>query len=92
MLHQQRAAGRADKGHQNIELLVGKTDHFTANKIDGGRERAAAGLQLIGRQRLGRTHTRRQQRRHCQQAASPRQRIDKSRQHRNKKQHRQQQR
>ena len=33
VLNQQRAAGRAEKGHQNIELLVGKIHHLAANEI-----------------------------------------------------------
>ena len=61
VLDQQRAARRAEKGHQNIELLVGQIHHLAADEIKRGGQRPAAGLQLIRCQRLRRGKTRRHQ-------------------------------
>ena len=62
VLNQQRARRGTDKGHQDIELLVGQAHHLAADKIERRRKRAAAGLQLVGGKRLRRAHARRQQR------------------------------
>lgn len=64
MLNQQCTRGRANKGHQNIELLVSQTDDLTANKIERRGERAAARLKLVSGERLCRAHARGQQRRY----------------------------
>ena len=66
VLNQQRAAGRAEKGHQNIQLLIGQIHHLAANEIQRSGQRPAAGLQLVGGQRLRRGKTRRHQGRNGQ--------------------------